>query len=47
MLTEVAIGPPAANANLSFSVGALATLSFGSVVAAVRSGFCRNMGQSW
>ncbi len=46
MLTEVAIGPPVANANLSFSVEALATPSFGSTVAAVRAGFCRNIGQS-
>jgi len=30
----------------AFSVEALATLSFGSTVAAVRAGFCRNIGQS-
>jgi len=47
MLTEVAIGPPVANANLSFRVAALLTLSLGSTVAPVLAGFCRNMGQSW
>ena len=47
MLTEVEIGPPVATASFSLSVAALLTLSLGSTVAAVRSGFCRNIGQSW
>ena len=46
MLADVAIGPPVAVANFSVRVGALATLSLGSTVAAVRAGFCRNIGQS-
>ncbi len=47
MLVEVATGPVVANDHFSFSVGALATLSFGSTVAAVLAEFCRNIGQSW
>src|SRR5271170_6501295 len=47
MLADVAIGPPVAVANFSFRVAALATFSLGSTVAAVRAGFCRNIGQSW
>ena len=45
--TEVATPPPVLNAHLSFNVDALATLKRGSTVALVRSGFWRNIGQSW
>lgn len=47
MEIEVAIGPPAVKFHNSFRAGALARLKLASVVAALRSLSCRNMGQSW
>ena len=44
---EVAIAPPVAYDHLSFRSDALATLRFGSPVAALRAGSWRKVGQSW
>jgi len=41
METDVAIGPPVRYDHLSLSSDALATLRFGSTVAPVRPGFCK------